>query len=74
MKYVIPVPSSRNQHEEFCLLKTTTCFHAGFSLRLFIDHELESRYVTLKCLLTFNGLYDIISEETELFVTTAART
>jgi hypothetical protein len=50
-----------------------TCLHAGFFLSLFFDPE-DGGDMLLQSVLTFGGLFSVISQNTELFITTAMRT
>jgi hypothetical protein len=51
-----------------------TCFHASYLLYLFFDPEDGSDIFLRNVGWIFIGLHDVISQKTELFITTAVRT
>jgi hypothetical protein len=57
-----------------CILDITFAFTYAFLLGLFFVSWRWRRYVPPKRHLTFNGLHGVMSEETEIFITTAVRT
>jgi hypothetical protein len=49
-----------------------TCFHAGLLLNLFCELKMGAKYSSEKSV-AFNSLHSVISQQIELFITTAVK-
>jgi hypothetical protein len=54
--------------------KTCHLLHAGFLFGLFFELENGKKHIPLKHWLIFNGLHGVLSQNIELFNTTAVKT